>query len=44
MDHSVSKEVAGWLHSKSYGQVKAGSKWCSSGVGTGTSTAEHLSQ
>lgn len=44
MDHSLSKKVAGWLHSKSYGQVKAGNNWCSSWVGTGTSTVEYLSQ
>ena len=41
MDHSVGKELAGWLHSKSCNeqlniQVRISDKWCSSGVSTGT--------
>ncbi|GAB0185474.1 hypothetical protein GRJ2_001012700 [Grus japonensis] len=47
MDHSVDKELAGWLHSKSCGQwlnvqVENGDEWHSSGVGTGTGTVQHL--
>jgi len=43
MDHSVDKEFAGQLHSKSCGQwldvqVETSDEWCSSGVGTGTDT------
>ncbi|GAB0205741.1 mitochondrial enolase superfamily member 1 [Grus japonensis] len=47
MDHSVDKELAGWSHSKSCGQrlnvqVETSDEWHSSGVGTGTSTVQHL--
>ncbi|GAB0188303.1 mitochondrial enolase superfamily member 1 [Grus japonensis] len=47
--HTVDKELAGWSHSKNCGQqlnvqVENGDKWCSSGVGTGTSTVQHLCQ
>jgi len=41
MDHSVDKELAGWSHSKSWGQqldvqVETSGEWCSSGVSIGT--------
>ncbi|GAB0209718.1 hypothetical protein GRJ2_003437500 [Grus japonensis] len=48
MDHAVDKELAGWSHSKSCCgqrlnvQVENGDEWCSSGVGTGTGTVQHL--
>ncbi|GAB0186082.1 hypothetical protein GRJ2_001073500 [Grus japonensis] len=47
MDHAVDKELAGWSPSKSCDQqlnvqVENGDKWRSSGVGTGTSTVQHL--
>ena len=42
MDHSVDKELPGWLHSKSCSQwldapEETSVERCSSGVGTGTS-------
>ncbi|GAB0186681.1 triadin [Grus japonensis] len=45
----MEKELAGWSHSKSYGQrlnvqVENGDEWCSSGVSTGTGTVQHLCQ
>ena len=41
-DHSLDKELAGWLYSESCGQwlsvqVEAGDEWHSSGIGVGTS-------
>jgi len=43
MDHSVDKELAEQLHSKSCGQrltvqVETSDKWCSSGASIGTGT------
>ncbi|GAB0185946.1 mitochondrial enolase superfamily member 1 [Grus japonensis] len=45
----VDKELAGWSHSKSCGQrfnvqVENSDEWHPSGVGTGTSTVQHLCQ
>ena len=42
MDHSLDKELAGWLHSESCGhwlnvQVETGEERCSSGISAGTS-------
>jgi len=49
MDHSVDKELSGCSHSKSCSQllnveVEINDESCSSGVSTGTSTAQHLFQ
>jgi len=42
MDHSLDKELARWMHSKSYNQrlnvqVEISDQWCASGVGVGAS-------
>jgi len=42
MNHSMDKELAGWLHSKSHGhlldvQVQTSDEWYSSGFSTATS-------
>lgn len=49
MGHSVGKELAGWLHTKSHGQClnvqpETSDEWLSSGVVTGTSVILLLCQ
>ena len=47
MDHSLDKELAGWLHSESCGQwlnvqAEPSDKWHSSQIGAGTGIIQHL--
>uniref|UniRef100_A0A8B9FQM9 Plastocyanin-like domain-containing protein n=1 Tax=Amazona collaria TaxID=241587 RepID=A0A8B9FQM9_9PSIT len=47
VDHSVDKELAGWLHAKSGAQwlgvqLETSNEWCSPGIGVGTGLVQHL--